>query len=295
MSRTLSSGMTTHLSGSAHSRCYMLRITLTDGTVIGITDHDKDIDYDLDSEGMVTYDSRTGVLTSDVSLSAGLDADNYEITGPIQSNGNFTQQAIVGGRFDRASVKLFQVNHKRLADGPIKLMAGKIAEARAEGGRFVFEVRSDFDLFNQTVGRVLTPYCDADYGDARCGATAETLSATVAVATSALQVGVTYTGTYADNYFDFGTVTFTSGELLNTRPVEIWKWDETATGVATVTLFTQAVDVPAVGDTLTITRGCPRTRAGCMARNNIVNFRGFPEIPGSDQVLRPTIPGQGND
>jgi hypothetical protein len=31
-----------------------------------------------------------------------------------------------------------------------------------------------------------------------------------------------------------------------------------------------------------------------MARNNILNFRGYPEVPGTDQIFKPTIPGQGN-
>ena len=69
---------------------------------------------------------------------------------------------------------------------------------------------------------------------------------------------------------------------MGIRPVEINDWSS-AGGVA---LWTSLPEPPAVGDTLTLTQGCGKTRADCMAFGNIVNFRGFPDVPGSDQVLR---------
>ena len=41
-----------------------------------------------------------------------------------------------------------------------------------------------------------------------------------------------------------------------------------------------------VGDTFTIVPGCDHTKATCKAKfNNVVNFRGFSYVPGSDQTL----------
>jgi uncharacterized phage protein (TIGR02218 family) len=264
----------------------MILLDLRDGNSIGITDHDKDIAFDI-GDGEVTYDSGTGILTSDVSQSASLDADNFEVTGPIADV--VTLEAVLGGRFDRARVRLFQINWKRPQDGAIKILAGNISEARVEGGRFVFEVRSDFDRFNQVVGRVITNQCDADYGDARCGATPEQITYTVTGVTDALTFTGSFTGSYAADYFNFGTIEFTSGDLAGTLPIEIFDW----TAGGQITLFCPAAEAPAIGDTATVKRGCGKSRADCMARNNIVNFRGFPEIPGSDQILRAAIPGQG--
>jgi uncharacterized phage protein (TIGR02218 family) len=286
VSRTLSAGLSSHISGRSHTRCNMILLDLRDGNNIGITDHDKDITFDI-GDGEVTYDSGTGILTSDVSQSASLDADNFEVTGPIADV--VTLEAVLGGRFDRARVRLFQINWKRPQDGAIKILAGNISEARVEGGRFVFEVRSDFDRFNQVVGRVITNQCDADYGDARCGATPEQITYTVTGVTDALSFTGSFTGSYAADYFNFGTIEFTSGDLAGTLPIEIFDW----TAGGQITLFCPAAEAPAIGDTATVKRGCGKSRADCMARNNIVNFRGFPEIPGSDQILRAAIPGQG--
>jgi uncharacterized phage protein (TIGR02218 family) len=287
VSRTLTAGMTGHLSTRSHTRCNMLLLDLRDGTSIGVTDHDKDIDYDI-GDGSVTYQSGTGILTSDVSLSASLDADNYEVTGPIGDT--VTLEAIAGGRFNRARARLFQVNWKDTTQGAIKLLAGNVSQGRVEGGRFVLEIRSDFDRFNQVVGRLITNNCDADYGDARCGATPESVVGTVASVSSALSFTVTFTGSYANDFFNGGTVEALTGDLAGTDPVEIFDW----TSGGAITLFAPLAEAPAVGDTFTVKRGCGKSRADCMARNNILNFRGYPEVPGTDQIFKPTIPGQGN-
>jgi uncharacterized phage protein (TIGR02218 family) len=291
MSRTLSAGMAGHLATRAHTRCMMLLLELRDGTSIGVTDHDRDIEYDL-GDGTVTYQSGTGILASDVSLQAGLDADNYEVTGPLKDDGDFTLERVVGGRFNRARAKLFQVNWKDLASGAIKLLAGNVSEARVEGGKFVFEIRSDCDRFNQVIGRLITNNCTADFADGvQCFATPVAITGTVTAVTDALSFTVSFAGSYADDYFNGGTVLALTGDLAGTDKVEVFDW--TSAGV--VTLFAPLVEDPAIGDTFTITQGCAKNRTACMGFGQILNMRAFPETPGSDQIFRPTIPGQGND
>jgi uncharacterized phage protein (TIGR02218 family) len=288
VSRTLSAALALHLSGKSHTRAFMLLLDLRDGTSIGITDHDKDIEFDI-GDGAVTYGARTGILASDIVLSAGLDPDNCEITGPIGET--VTLEAVLGGRFDRAVARLFQVNWKNLGAGAIKLLQGNVTETRIEGGKFVFEIRSDVDRFNQTVGRTIVNNCDADHGDARCGRVPESVTGTVISVTDAMTFRVAFIGVFANEYFNAGTVEAMTGELAGTLPVEVFSW----TSAGNIVLFTPLAEAPAIGDTFNIVRGCGKSRADCMARNNIVNFRGFPEIPGSDAINRATIPGQGND
>jgi uncharacterized phage protein (TIGR02218 family) len=201
--------MAGHLSGRSHTRCNMLLLDLVDGTAIGVTDHDKPIDYDI-GDGVVTYDAGTGILTSERLLSASLDADNYEVTGPISDI--VTLDAVVGGRFNRARARLFEINWKDLTQGAIKVLAGNVAEARVEGGKFTFEIRGDTDRYNQTVGRLITDSCDADFADGiRCFATATEIVGTVTAVTDAMRFTVSFTGTYADDLFNKGTVEFLTG------------------------------------------------------------------------------------
>jgi uncharacterized phage protein (TIGR02218 family) len=257
----------------------MLRLDLTDGSTLAVTDHNADIDFDL-GDGSVTYSAETGIFPSDLSLSTGFDGSDIEINGPIDAT--VTRAAVLGGRYDGATARLFQVNWKDLTDGALKLMRGRVSVSVVEGSRFKFVIQTEASRFSQQVGRVITGYCDADFGDTRCGYTPATLAATVTAVTDTRSFTVSFTGTYADDYWNKGTVTFTSGELSGIRPVEIFDWS----AAGAVALWTPLPEVPQVGDTLTISQGCEKTRAACLAYDNVINFRGFPDVPGSDQVLR---------
>lgn len=283
MSRTLSASLTSHLATRSHSRCNMLLLDLRDGTSIGITDHDRDLTYDI-GDGSVTYSSGTGVLTSDIALSCGLDADNYEVSGPVGDD--FTLAGLLGGRFDRARVRLFQVNHKNLAAGAIKLLAGNVCDVKVDGGKFTLEIRSDVDRYNQVVGRVIMNNCDADFADGvRCQATATEITGTVTSATGGLLFTVSFAGSYANDFFNLGTAVGLTGENAGVT-VEIFDWS----AAGAVELFAPLPNTPAVGDTFTIRNGCGKSRADCMAHNAIRWFRGYPEVPGR-KALMPAVPG----
>jgi uncharacterized phage protein (TIGR02218 family) len=285
VSRTLTAAMTNHLAGHSHTRCKMLLLDPVIGSSFGVTDHDKDIDYDI-GDGVVTYGAGTGILASDVSTSCGLDADNYEVTGPIADV--ITLDGILGGIYNRARARLFEVNWKDLTAGAIEILAGTVTEARIEGGKFVMEIRSDMDFYNQTVGRIIENQCDADFGDTRCGATPVTVVGTVTAAPDAFHMTVSFAGSFANDYFNKGTVIGLTGSNAS-AVMEIDDW--TSAGV--ITLFAPLAEVPAIGDTFTVKQGCGKTRADCMVRGAILNFRGYPEVPGSDQVLRMPTPGAG--
>lgn len=290
MSRTLASGMVTHLAGGAHTRCMMLRLDLVDGSSLCVTDHSATLAFDL-GDGSQDYSHKTGILASDLSLSTGFEADEVEVTGPLVETAteawHVTRAMVLGGRFDDAVAWFFEVNWRSTAAGAIKLLKGRVVLAEVEGSRFKLTIHSEITRFKQEVGRTITGYCDADFGDTRCGYVVTPVVATVTAVASTRQFTVSFTGSYADDYFNRGTVTFTSGALNGCRPVEVFDW--TATGV--IALWTDLPEGPQVGDTLEVRQGCGKTRADCVAFDNIVNFRGFPDVPGTDQVLKYPNPG----
>jgi hypothetical protein len=55
---------------------------LKDGTVIGLSDHDVDINFDIGS-GSVRYRADPGLIMSDVVQTATFDSDNFEASVPI--------------------------------------------------------------------------------------------------------------------------------------------------------------------------------------------------------------------
>ena len=284
MTRTIGANLTTHIAGTAHTRCKMLRLDLVDGTIFAFTDHNQDLTYDL-GDGVATYSAGAGIIPSNLSLSTGFDVDDIEIRGPITEA--ITRTMILGGRFEDATSRLFQANWDNLADGEIAFLRGFVAQSGIEAGEFRLTIHSETSKFQQNIGRVITAYCDADFGDARCGFTPGTLAATVSAVTDDRTFTVTFTGSYANDYWNRGTVTFLTGALAGTRPVEVFDW----TSGGAVTLWTGLAEAPTIGDTLTLTQGCGKTRADCLVYGNVINFRGFPDVPGSDQVLKYPNPG----
>jgi uncharacterized phage protein (TIGR02218 family) len=272
----------------------MLLFDFKDGTRVAITANSRDLVFDV-GDGDETYSANTGILPSNISTSCGLDADNYEVTGPITNTAPYRREDFLGGRWNRARARLFEVNWKERTAGPLKLLAGNVTEARVEGGKFVLEIRSDVDRYNQTVGRVITDQCDADFADqVQCFATATEIVGTVTAVTDGMRFTVSFSGSYADDFFNKGTVEFLTGNLAGTNKIEIEDW--TSAGV--ITLFSPLVEAPAIGDTLTIRQGCfdpatgqTKSRLACMHFGQILNFRGYPEVPGR-RALMPAIPGQ---
>ena len=68
-------------------------------------------------------------------------------------------------------------------------------------------------------------------------------------------------------------------------------------GVVTLDLWQTPPEALAPGDAFTVTAGCDKAFGTCRDRfNNIVNFRGFPHMPGNDFVMRYPVQGEpGND
>ncbi len=293
MTRTLSVGLAAHVAGHAHTVCRMLRLDLQDGTSLGFTDRNRTTSFDL-GDGAIDYRPDTGVGFSDLALSVGFEADDVEITGPISET--ITRTALRGGRFDDAVVRCFKINRADLSQGAAKLVKGYVTLAEVDGDTFKLTVQSEASKFSQTVGRLITAFCDHDFGVGICDRVPVTVAATVTAVTDARSFTVSFSGSYADTFFKRGTVRdWTTGALTGIRPVEIASW--TAAGV--ITLWTALPEAPQIGDTLTVRQGCydiatntSKTREACIARGgDAVPFGGFPDVPGSDQVLRYGNPG----
>src|SRR3990167_1672558 len=108
MPRTLPAGITTHLAGTQHSRILMLRLDLVSGVIIGATNHDRDVAYDLgDGAGVVTYKAGIAALPSELELSCNInDISDIDMRGFF--NSDITRAGILGKAFNEAVVRLFE-------------------------------------------------------------------------------------------------------------------------------------------------------------------------------------------
>lgn len=264
----------------------MLLFVLRDGTKFGITDHDRDIDFNLpEQSGDVAYSAGAGFKISNVQTGIGLEAGSYEVTGPLADI--VTLEQLLGGRWRQATTYLFEINWKD-PSAAIDIMKGSVTKAGPSGGEFKFEVQDERFRYGQTIGRFIVNQCPRDFA-ACCVNIAPETETTIASVTSTLEIEVDATITGAD--FINGKLWFTTGDLAGTDPVEIY----TVSG-STITLYEPLVSLPAIGDELTLKEGCDGTREQCRDRfDNVIENRGFLDVPGTDQVMRQPIPGQGND
>jgi len=249
------------------------KATLTNGTVVTATSHDRNIIFD----GR-TYLSAAAYTPSDVESSTDLAPDNVELEGLLASPA-ITDADIHSGVWDFAAVEIFQVNYRDLTMGRDRVREGRLGEVK--GGRAMFraELRGLTQAYSRRIVRLIQKECDADLGDSRCKVTIASFTVTGTIDSVASRRQFTDAArTEANEWFTAGKVTFTSG--LNTGlSMEIK--DSTSAGV--ITLHEMMPFDIAPGDTYSMHAGCTKRKTeDCIGKfSNGVNHRGFDLLPGS--------------
>ena len=257
----------------------------------GFTDHDEDVLLDD-----INCRAGSGLSGSEAVQKLGLAVDSSELSGALADD-TLNEADLAAGRYDAALVELW------LADWTepnlrILLARGTLGEVSREGAAFTAELRGLSERLSQDSGRLYTVTCSADLGDARCkidlsDARFRGTGVVLALnATSAFRAGGL--DVFLDGWFTAGKLTFTSGANSGLS-VEVK--EHRKTGAVTLNLWQAMPEPVAVGDTFTATAGCDKRFQTCHDRfNNVVNFRGFPHIPGNDFVISYPVQGQpGND
>ena len=152
---------------------------------------------------------------------------------------------------------------------------------------FTAEVRSIANDLDQPFGRYFQSACAADLGDGRCGVdiSQPAFRATATIAATDGRLSFTLPiANFADAWFSQGVATFNSG--ANTGQSFPIKGHTNSVAGATIALWTPLGGVIAIGDSVTLVAGCDKRMATCNGKfNNVVNFRGFAQIPGIDVLL----------
>ncbi|WP_427449925.1 DUF2163 domain-containing protein [Litorimonas sp. WD9-15] len=141
--------------------CFLWRLTLKDGSTIGLTDHDVDLNIDG-----VTYSPRSGAESSLIETQAGLAADSATLQTVLDLP-NLSPQAIRDGALDTARIAQFRHDWRR--GETVLLSEGRIGDISQNGDRFEAEWLGLASLLDRSTGRVFSRQCDASFGDTRCG------------------------------------------------------------------------------------------------------------------------------
>ncbi len=273
----LGEALQAHLDSGATTLCRCWLVTRRDDVVYGFTDHDMDLTFDG-----VTFAAGTGLTAKGLAQSTGLSVDNSEALGALSST-MVRESDIDAGRFDSAEVTAWLVNWADISQRQL-LFRGTLGEIRRSGGAFEAELRGLTEALNQPQGRVFQKPCTAVLGGQGCGSdtTQPGYSAEVAVTRSDSDVfGFDVMSGYAQSWFTHGRLTVLSGAAAG-----LWsaiKRDDSDTEGRKITLWQPIRGDVAVGDLVRLTAGCDKTMTQCRLKfNNLLNFQGFPDIPGED-------------
>ncbi len=268
------------LDGGATTICRCWQLLRKDGVSFGFTDHDRDLVF-----GGQVYLAGSGMDASALESSTGLSVDNGQAVGALSAVG-LQDADILAGKFDRAEVMQWLVNWD---DVTVREMVfrGTLGEIRRGVTAFEVELRSLAEGLNRPLGRGYVPSCDAVLGDARCGVDlgiagrVETVSVLTVV--NARRVQVDAVPAADAGWFANGHMRWVSGG--NSGVVSIVKVDAAGVEFRDVELWEELRAPVEVGDEALLVVGCDKRHGTCAVKfSNLLNFRGFPTIPGDDWV-----------
>lgn len=281
-------GLHEHLQGGLTTVCRCWAITRADGQVYGFTDHDMELRF-----ADVSFKASTGLTASAIEQATGLSIDNSEAMGAL-SDASVRDEDIEAGRFDGAEVRAWLVNWSD-PDQRILQFRGSIGELRRAGGAFHAELRGLTDLLNRPLGRIYQKPCTAVLGDGACrfntNAPGYHVEARIARFDGATCLWLTGADTPDDAWFDRGRL-----DVLSGSAVGLWasiKQDTRVSDGRKVILWSGIGGGLEVGDRVSLTAGCDKRLETCRLKfNNLINFQGFPDLPGEDWVM--SVPKKGN-
>lgn len=275
--RALPAALAAHLKSGATTLCRCWRLTRADGVVLGFTDHDRELAF----EG-VTFSAMEGLESSGDVTKAGFGVGGFEIAGAFSSSA-LAVADLHGGRYDGATVTLWLVNWADVSQRAV-LREGTLGEVSRADGAFRAEVRGPMQQLETVRGRVVTMACDADLGDGRCKVALAGLARMATVeAVDGARLVLSGLGGQVAGWCAGGVAVVASGGESGARRVVV---RHTVEDAGVVIVLREAVLGLVPGDKLSLTPGCDKRFRTCHEKfGNVLNFQGFPFLPGNDKVF----------
>lgn len=270
-----------HMQGKVTHVCRCWSMTRRDGRVFGFTDHDLPLSFDG-----ITFKAESGMTARALEQVTGLAVDNSEAVGAL-TDVSVSEADINAGRFDGAKVHAWLVNWQDVSQRELQF-AGSIGEIKCSDGAFHAELRGLSEGLNQPVGQVFQKGCQALLGDGRCKVNLETTERRVETQVIDVQDNriliLDTLEQFDEHWFERGRLDVTSG--AGEGLIGAIKSDQLQDGQRVVELWEELRAVISAGDTVLLEVGCDKRRETCHAKfDNLMNFRGFPHIPGEDWLM----------
>lgn len=270
-----------HVEGGITRLCRCWAITRGDGVQYGFTDHDRALEFDG-----IAFKADTGLSAAALQQSTGLSVDNTEALGAL-SDAAVREEDIEAGRFDGAELRAWLVDW---ADVSVRWLQfrGSIGEIRRSGGAFRADLRGLTEALNRPLGRVYQRPCTAVLGDATCGFDLDTLGYSEQRPVQSVKEARMFRW---DDLAGFELGWFARGRLtvLSGAAAGLWgsiKQDRQDGRARVIELWQPIRGTISAGDAVRLDAGCDKRLQTCRLKfNNLLNFQGFPDIPGDDWMV----------
>tara|TARA_Y100001956_G_scaffold75661_1_gene83830 strand:+ start:69 stop:1730 length:1662 start_codon:yes stop_codon:yes gene_type:complete len=264
-------------------RAMMWSIERRDGQGFYFTSHDRDIVWREQ-----TYKSCDSLMNTAAEASAMIgDIGDVALKGII-SDDSISEEDLFGGLFDDAFVEVWIYDWGQGRLTPKRIAAGWIGEvSHGEDGVDLSVLTMGARLEQQSVTTPIQPGCRWIFGSTECGVDLESLKLTGTVTSVASRISFTANLSSGDGGLQWknGTVLWTYGN--NDELVSEVKEVTFQSGSDEVLLWTPVPLAIEAGDTFDLRPGCDKAfEGGCTVYNNKVNFGGFPDVPGNDEMTK---------
>ncbi len=277
--RTIGSALQTVLNtGGPFVVADLFTITLSNGTVLRWTTNNTPLTVSGN-----TFLVGPPIQRDKAKWSMGLNVDQMDVTilddGSATINGQSLVKAAWQNLFDYAKVEIDRFISDSWTDtavGSVSWFIGYVGQITLNGKQIKITVESPLAQLKATFPKTyVLPSCANTLYDGVCTLLASSFTYAGTVGGTPSATSFTLSGvSEPDGSFQAGTVKFTSG--VNNGQVRTVK--SYAGGV--ITLVYPLYQVPSVGDGVSATFGCDKTRATCTSRfNNLLHYRGFPYVP----------------
>jgi uncharacterized phage protein (TIGR02218 family) len=278
--RQITASMQAKLDARATTFCHCWRLARRDGAVMGFTDHDCDLAFNG-----VTFRANTGLSASQIESTLGFAVGGAEAAGALTDDG-LRESDFLNGLYDGASVETWLVDWSHVDDRTL-LDVATIGEIKRGENAFSAELRSSAHIFDQQQGRSFQRGCAADLGDRLCGINLSEAEFHANGRVASFAGGVLtldLARSFDTGFFAGGALTFMNG--ANAGGKLAIKTHTQQGARATIGLWTQPGASVTVEDMISLTAGCDKSPSTCQKKfDNIVNFRGFPHMPGNERVI----------
>ncbi|PVM90760.1 baseplate hub domain-containing protein [Caulobacter endophyticus] len=160
--RAVDAALAARIESGAAGLCHAWVLTRLDGTVLGFTDHDRDL-----AVAGVACRAASGWTAGAAQSESGSGPGLAAALGALD-DAAITAADIEAGLYDGARVVCRRVDW-RMPDLFVELWRAKVARLAWTGAAFTAELEGPAAELERVAGRAYARNCDASLGDARCG------------------------------------------------------------------------------------------------------------------------------